>query len=286
MADKEHSFDCIVVGSGHAGSCAALSAVEAGCRRVLIVEKAPQEWSGGNGFFTAGAFRTVHEGLADLSPIVQNLLPEQAANIDMEPYTAQEFMDDIMRLSEGRSDPAIVTALVEGSRDVVEWLARAVGVPFVFSFNRQAYEVNGRQKFWGGMVLGVENGGKGLMAAHQRALTDKGVETWYNTPAVRLLQSSNPSDGGAIAGVMVQRDGQEIRLRSSTVILAAGGFESSAELRAKYLGKDWANARVSEHTYLMRLELDLEYLLMPAIGARDSVQYRRWIRHGTCRWRC
>lgn len=49
--EGEFVYDCIVVGSGHAGSCAALSAVEHGCRpeRVLIVEKAPEEWVGGNG---------------------------------------------------------------------------------------------------------------------------------------------------------------------------------------------------------------------------------------------
>lgn len=49
--EEDFLYDCIVVGSGHAGSCAALSAVEHGCRpgRVLIVEKAPEEWVGGNG---------------------------------------------------------------------------------------------------------------------------------------------------------------------------------------------------------------------------------------------
>lgn len=52
--------ECIVVGSGHAGSCAALSAVEHGCRpdRVLIIEKAPEEWVGGNGYAFVSLFRT------------------------------------------------------------------------------------------------------------------------------------------------------------------------------------------------------------------------------------
>ena len=245
MDDQTNTFDCIVIGSGHAGSCAALSAVEAGCRRVLVVEKAPQEWAGGNGFFTAGAFRTVHNGLADLSPIVHNISPELAEKIDMEPYTAQDFTNDIMRLSDGRSDPALVQIVVEDSRETVEWLARNVRVPFVLSFNRQAYEVCGRQKFWGGMVLGVKDGGKGLLAAHQRALTAKGITVWYNTPAIRLLQSSKHSDAGAIAGVVLRRGDQEMPVHAPSVILAAGGFESSVELRVKHLGEDWANARVS-----------------------------------------
>ena len=65
-------WDVVVIGSGHAGSCAALSAVDHGAPapRVLILDKCPAEWAGGNGFFTAGAHRTVHGGLADLLPLV------------------------------------------------------------------------------------------------------------------------------------------------------------------------------------------------------------------------
>ena len=70
LMDPENVFDCIVVGSGHAGSCAALSAVQHGCKRVVVLEKAPQEWGAPNGFFTAGAMRTVHAGLDDVLPIV------------------------------------------------------------------------------------------------------------------------------------------------------------------------------------------------------------------------
>jgi aspartate oxidase len=95
------------------------------------------------------------------------------------------------------------------------------------------------------MVLAVEDGGKGLMAAHQSALTERGIEIWYDTPAIRLLQSSDPSCDGAISGIVVRQNGQEITLSSKAVVLAAGGFESSAELRTQHLGKDWANARVS-----------------------------------------
>ncbi|MFE5122630.1 FAD-dependent oxidoreductase [Streptomyces sp. NPDC056669] len=58
-------WDVIVVGGGNAGFCAAQSARQAGAR-VLVLEKAPRQWAGGNSYFTAGAMRTSHGGLADL----------------------------------------------------------------------------------------------------------------------------------------------------------------------------------------------------------------------------
>jgi len=238
------SFDCIVVGSGHAGSCAAISAIEGGCKRVVIVEKGPKEWAGGNGYFTAGAHRTVHDGLPDLLPIVQSVTPEVASTIDMDPYSTANFTEDIMRLGDFKSDPAMVEAVVSGSRDAVGWLAERVQVPFILSFHRQAYLVDGRQKFWGGMVLSVDNGGKGLIAAHQRALDRNGVQVWFETPAIELIL-----ENGLVTGLVVLREGKRLRLTASAVILACGGFESSAKLRAEHLGTDWHRAKVRGTPY-------------------------------------
>lgn len=244
----EDAYDCIVVGSGHAGSCAALSAAEAGLKRILIIDKCPPDWVGGNGYFTAGAHRTVHNGLHDLLPVVRNVDAETASKIDMAPYTADDFTSDIMRLGGGRSDPALVKAVVDGSRDAIQWLSERVKMPFHFSFNRQAYLVNGRQKFWGGMVLSVEDGGKGVIRAHRSALEAAGVETWFDTPAVSLL-----CEHGEIVGLTVLRNGEPTRLAAHSIILACGGYEADAGLRGKYLGEEWKLAKVrSRSLHLMQ----------------------------------
>lgn len=237
--EPEYRYDCIVVGSGHAGSCAALSARDAGCARVLIVDKCSPEWVGGNGFFTAGAHRTTHDGVRDLLPVVQNVSAEAAKDIDMDPYTAEDFTRDIMRLGDGRSDPQVVKAVVDGSRGAVQWLAERAKVPFILSFNRQAYLVNGRHVFWGGLVLSVEDGGKGLIAAHRSALQAAGVETWFNTAATELLVEDD-----AITGVIVKKEGTTLKLRAPAVILACGGFEANKDLRGKNLGVEWERAKV------------------------------------------
>ena len=54
-------YDVIIAGAGNAAFCAAHAAADAGAR-VLMLEKAPREWLGGNSYFTAGATRTTFAG--------------------------------------------------------------------------------------------------------------------------------------------------------------------------------------------------------------------------------
>ncbi|KAF9013433.1 hypothetical protein BDQ17DRAFT_1537097 [Cyathus striatus] len=237
-------FSCIVVGSGHAGCCAAISAIESGCSKVLVVDKCPEEWAGGNGYFTAGALRTVHGGLSDLITIVPNVASSLSSQIDIDPYTADQFLGDIERLSNGLSDRLLSKTVALQSRETIGWLKDSIGVPFTLSFNRQAYVVGGRQKFWGGMALAVENGGKGLIDAHYTKLKQVGVEMWFETKAVELLH-----DGHEIKGLVVERCGERIELLAPSIILAAGGFEANAEMRKVYLGSGWENARVRGTPY-------------------------------------
>lgn len=134
------------MGSGDVGLASALSASEAGAQRVMLIDKCPEEWAGGNTYFTAGAYRTAHAGLKDLLPIICNVTPEQAERIDLAPYTAQDLMADLDKVCMGRVDPALAKALVEDSKSTIKWLAGR-GIRLQLSFNRQAYEVDGGLKF-------------------------------------------------------------------------------------------------------------------------------------------
>src|SRR5207247_2482292 len=62
--------------------CAALSAREAGAP-VLVVEKAPEAWRGGNGFFTAGGFRFAFKRFEELCELVGHLSDAAKAGIDV-----------------------------------------------------------------------------------------------------------------------------------------------------------------------------------------------------------
>ena len=66
------NHDVIVVGAGNAAFCAALAAQEQGAK-VLMLEAAPEDESGGNSRFTAGSIRVVYNGVDDIKTLVPDL---------------------------------------------------------------------------------------------------------------------------------------------------------------------------------------------------------------------
>lgn len=243
VTQPSEEYDVIVVGSGNAGFSAASSAKETDpSLRVLLLEKAPEEWAGGNSTFTAGAYRTVFHGLDDVLPLVNNAPPDVAKRIDMSPYAEKDFLHDLQRVTSGKTDPILSQTLVRESNATTKWLAQN-GIQFQLSFNRQAYEIDRRFKFWGGMVLKVEDGGKGLTRMHQANAKRRGIEVRYNTPVTSLIL--DPSTN-AITGVTIRSpSGTESTITAQGgVVLCAGGFESNASLREQHLGPGWSKAYV------------------------------------------
>jgi hypothetical protein len=262
-------YDVVVVGGGNAGFSAAISAAQSGSGRVLLIDKCPEEWAGGNSHFTAGAFRTVHHGLKDIIPLVNNVDAGTANIIDLAPYTRDDFLADLSRITHGRFEPELGKTLIEESNDAVKWLARN-GVRFQLSFNRQAYKIDGRFKFWGGMCLKTEDGGKGLVLDHQRAAKKHGVTVLYSTAAKNILLNSRT---GAFESLLASdKDGNSLLINAKAVILAgeppcfvsmcilifeyfinglysAGGFEANPRMRSQYLGPGWDLAYVRGTPY-------------------------------------
>jgi hypothetical protein len=84
--------------------------------------------------------------------LVNNVDADTARLIDLEPYTTKDFRKDMDRVTAGRSDPALSRVLIQDSNGTIKWLWKN-GLRSQLSFNRQAYKVDGRFKFWGGMAL-------------------------------------------------------------------------------------------------------------------------------------
>lgn len=243
-ASQEY-WDVLVIGAGNAGFSAALSACQSGAKAVLVVDKGPESWAGGNSYFTAGAFRTVHGGLPDLLPIVNNVDDATAEVVDLPPYTYQDFSNDLQRVTAGRCDAELAKVLLGDSHKSIQWLAQQ-GIRFQLSFNRQAYQVGGRFKFWGGLHLKTQDGGKGLIEDYMAAARKHGIRISFNTAAKQILTDSST---GAITGIIADIDGKQKAIQSKVVVLAAGGFEANPRMRAQYLGPGWDLAYVRGTPY-------------------------------------
>ncbi len=234
----ERRYDVVVVGAGNAAFSAARAAREE-VERVLVLEKAPRNLSGGNSYYTAGAMRTTFHGLEDLRPILDDVTDEDASKVEIAPYTAEDFRADMERVTEGRCDEELTDIMVSDAADTMGWLHEK-GLKFKLLYERQSFEVDGKRRFWGGLVVGTVDGGKGMIRQHTEAAIEAGVEIRYESPVVGLLRDR----AGAINGVVVEGpDGRE-QIRAGAVVLAAGGFESDPRMRAAYLGPQWDVARV------------------------------------------
>ena len=236
VADQH--WDVIVIGAGNAAFCAALAAKDAGARRVLVLERAPEEEAGGNSRFTAGAMRTVYDDVADLRALMPDLSDAEISETDFGTYTQQQFFEDMGRITQYRCDPDLTEILVTQSRDTLLWM-HAKGVRFQPIWGRQAFRVDGRFKFWGGLTVEAWGGGPGLVEALTRSARTQGIEIRYESRAVSLM-----ANAGGVHGVRVRSAGLEKCVRATSIVLATGGFEANHAWRARYLGPGWDLAKV------------------------------------------
>jgi tricarballylate dehydrogenase len=230
-------WDVIVVGGGNAALCAALSASEF-TKKILVLERAPQEEAGGNSRFTAGLFRLAYRGPDDLKALIPDLTAQEIASTDFGTYTEEEFLDDMARLTEYRCDPDLTEVLVKNSFQTVAWM-RSRGVRFTAAWGRQAFKIDGRFKFWGGLTVEAVGGGPGLVESLTQIAQKAGIEIWYGARAVSLI-----TDDDGVHGVVVKKDKKPLSVKGKAVVLAAGGFQANTEWRTRYMGPGWELAKV------------------------------------------
>ena len=233
----EMDCDVLVVGGGNAALTAALAAREQGAE-VVVVERAPFEERGGNSRFTAGAIRVVYNGLDDLVKLMPDLTEDEKRNSDFGVYTSDQYFDDIARVTQDRANPDMAELLVTRSFDTLLWL-RSKGIRYMPMYGRQAFKVDGKMKFWGGLTVEAYGGGPGLIEMLHKSIEKNGVQVLYGTRAQTLLH-----DERGVWGVAVRQGHRKFDIEAKSVVLACGGFESNSEWRTRYLGPGWDLAKV------------------------------------------
>jgi len=255
----KNKFDIIVVGTGNAALSAAVAASEEG-KKVLMLEKGSKNSRGGNSFFTDGAIRFAYKNLDSYKHIVSDISEDD--EIVLPKYDSEDFYNDMMKVTQGKSKPELARHLVENSYDTILWM-KEQGVEFIANEN-QYFEKGGVKTFWGGLPTKTYRKGIGLVETLFKKAVENGVDIWYNTPAVKLETRNN-----RVTGVYVNKDSENVHVAADAVILACGGFEADANKRTENLGQEWSEAvvRGTKHNTGDGISMALE------IGAVKAGQY-------------
>ena len=185
--------------------------------------------SGGNTFFVAGSTRWIFNGMDDIREVL-DLSEEELRTVDFGTYTREDFLDDMGRVTQYRCDPDLTEILVDSARPTLVWM-KTKGIRFEPMYKGQSQKIDGRVKFFGGQICNFWGGGPELSAGLFRAAEKAGIPVFYETTARSLVYEK-----GRVGGVLAEHAGEEHVVRARAVVLACGGFESNAEMRARYLG--------------------------------------------------
>ena len=196
--DASRSYDVLVLGGGNAALCAAITAREAG-RSVLLVERAPRAFRGGNSRHTRN-LRCMHDAPAGT---LTGAYPEE------------EYWQDLLEVTGGATDERLARMTIRATATCRDWM--------------QAHGARFQPSLGGTLQLSRTNafflgGGKALLNAYYRSAERLGIDVSYDTEVVDLDIAD-----GCFRSARVVRDGAAHAIRARTVVAAAGGFESNVE---------------------------------------------------------
>ncbi|WP_417585737.1 FAD-dependent tricarballylate dehydrogenase TcuA [Pelagibacterium sp.] len=202
---QQTDWDVVIVGGGNAALCAAIEAVEAGAR-VLVLEGAPKPYRGGNSRHTRN-FRCMHSG--PLSVLTGT-------------YGEDEYFDDLLLVTKGKTDETLARMAIRASEECLPWMEKH-GVVFQNSLSGTLSLSRTNAFFLGG--------GKALVNAYYNTATDLGVTVAYEANVSHIIIGDN-----RFQGVRATIGGEELEITGKAVILASGGFQANTEWLAQAWG--------------------------------------------------
>ncbi|MDX1483361.1 MAG: FAD-binding protein, partial [Alphaproteobacteria bacterium] len=226
MPDHE-SCDVIVIGGGSSAFEAAVSARQSGAERVVMLEKAPEAEYGGNARFSHTGFRFCHDGRDEIRAFIPDVDQDLFDAMEIRPYTKEEFLGDLNRVTEGLIDEDLADTLAGDSNAAAHW-ALETGIKWA---PEKYATVNGRHHFEPGRNVQTLGGGRGQLEQWRAIAAALGIEIRFESRV-----SAFHGNARRIEGVRVVAESGEYDLTANAIIACAGGFQANPEMRARYLG--------------------------------------------------
>lgn len=210
--------DVLICGFGCAGASAAIEAYDTDpTTRILLVEKAPPEFVGGNARVSgqsllisknAEALKSYHRAMSAANPVPEDLLNEWANRmVNLEPWIEKMAADVGAEYLHGTgwSSRDVVLEFPEfGAAEAVQHTATILPVP------------------------------SGVWLALKANVDKRKINVWYEAPIVDLIQDP---DSLEVFGAWIEHKGVRKAVRAERgVIMAVGGYEADPYMQRNYYG--------------------------------------------------
>ena len=196
----------LVIGGGHAGLCAAISAREAG-GDVTLIEAGTKIMRGGNSRHTRN-LRAMHD--APTATLVDR-------------YDEEEYWQDLLRVTKGMTDEALARLMIRESEDLLAWLTQR-GVHFQPSL-KGTLSLDRTNAFFLG-------GGCALVNTLYRYAEHIGVEIYYEQEVTHI-----DLEGDTFKQAITQNK----TYSADAAIFASGGFQANTEWMVEAWGEGARN---------------------------------------------
>lgn len=223
----EYKVDLCVVGAAGSGLSAAITAAQAGIKRILVLEK--QKGVGGCTVMSAG--------MMGIDTPLQRKFGFH--------YNVDDAFREVMRIFNWGCDPKLVRKWFNGSGENFAWL-EALGVKYDFCCTESA-DVSEHECYhhrfgeWDGEKFVMKMQGAILVKALREACAKYGIQIMTQTRARHLITDSS----GAVTGVEAEGPEGAVTVRAGAVILATGSISSNQELiRRFYASKEYADIHI------------------------------------------
>ncbi|MFI3284728.1 MAG: flavocytochrome c [Erysipelotrichaceae bacterium] len=242
-----YDVDVVIIGAGGAGLTAAIEASDAG-KSVLIVEIAAM--TGGNSIRATGGMNAVTDAndqnefgegagveamlvsaeaypeLAELAATVAQQYADYQANPEGYFDSVELFKLDTLVGGYNKNTEELVDVLVNNAGDAIDWLAtKGVELTQVGAFGG-ASVMRIHKPVVDGKTVSV---GAYMIPIMEEVATTNGVEILLETEATEILMTD-----GAASGIKAVKDGTEITVDASAVVVATGGFGANSDLVVSY----------------------------------------------------